>query len=73
MRFTVVASLAFVGAALAVPMQAEKRSLITDVGNVIADLETGLGVTEVTEKLDKLLGGGLTKVRPFQRSNRKDE
>jgi len=42
-----------------------KRSLITEVGNLIADLEAGLGVTEVTEQLDALLGGGLTKVNPL--------
>lgn len=45
------------------PAAAEKRSIITEVGNAIAKLEDGLGITEVTALLDSALGGGLTKVR----------
>ena len=38
--------------------------MITNIGNLVSDLEDGLGVTEVTAKLDDLLGNSLTKVRP---------
>lgn len=40
----------------------QKRSLITDIGGAVADLEGGLGVDKVEETLDELLGGTLTKV-----------
>ena len=38
------------------------RSLITDVGSVVSELENGLGVTEIENQLDALLGNPLTKV-----------
>lgn len=49
----------------------ESRSLVTEIGSAIADLEEGLGVTALEEKLDALLGGALTKVCQFveQRSS----
>jgi hypothetical protein len=40
----------------------KSRSLITKVGSLVSDLEDGLGVTEITAKLDDLLGNSLTKV-----------
>lgn len=43
--------------------EVEERSLITAVGNLVSGLTDGLGLTDVTDKLDELLGGKLTKVR----------
>jgi hypothetical protein len=42
---------------------AQKRSLITDLGTAIAGIEKGLGITDVEAQLDALLGGSLTTVR----------
>ncbi|CAM1509721.1 Fc.00g000560.m01.CDS01 [Cosmosporella sp. VM-42] len=40
----------------------ETRSLITDVGSVVSELENGIGVTEIENQLDALLGNSLTKL-----------
>ncbi|KAH7312611.1 hypothetical protein B0I35DRAFT_411314 [Stachybotrys elegans] len=72
MRFSwtsVVFALAASTAVAAVPLGAHikfadqaPRSLITGVGNALAELQEGLGVTAVEAKLDALLGNSLTKL-----------
>lgn len=61
--FTVLAALT--GIALAAPTTPAPRSLITDVGMALSDIEDTLGVTALEAKLDALLGNNLTKVRLY--------
>ncbi|KID74441.1 hypothetical protein MBR_06540, partial [Metarhizium brunneum ARSEF 3297] len=66
MRFSLAAALFLASSALAVPTMSaselSQRSLITQVGNVVLQLEDGVGVTAVEGTLDTLLGGALPKV-----------
>lgn len=48
--------------ALTHPPGVEQRSLITDIGEAVAKLEEGLGVDELEELLNDLLGDSLHKV-----------
>lgn len=64
MRFSLafVAAMAAVAIAAPTPVAVQKRSLITFLTGAIGDLEDGLGVTALEDKLDAALGGSLTKV-----------
>ena len=65
MRFNVLlaSSLAFAAVAIAAPTTNPlPRSLVTDLGAVVAKIEEGAGITAMEDELDKALGGGISKL-----------
>ncbi|PWN90818.1 hypothetical protein FA10DRAFT_302014 [Acaromyces ingoldii] len=62
MRFSFAAVSLFALAGLVAAVPVEKRSVVTEIGSLISGLEDGLGVTALEDELDKLLGGGLSKL-----------
>lgn len=62
MRFSLTFVVALAAVATAAPSHLDDRSLLTDITGLVGKLEDGLGVTQLEDGLDKLLGGALSKV-----------
>ena len=65
MRFNVLlaSSLALAAVAIAAPTTNQvPRSLVTDLGAVVAKIEDGAGITAIEDELDKALGGGISEL-----------
>lgn len=45
-----------------IPHTTDRRSLVTELGDLVSGIEDGLGVTAIEDELDKVLGGGLSEL-----------